>query len=157
MRKQPSCNLPTSEGETLLALFDVCTPFTSTSPSTDGLDKELHLKHGFNIALWYPLYWCLVSPRCLTRASHSFLCLVASHGSLWAGRATSGRCEATHNGKYRRGGSNAYRRGGYHTKYSRQRPFSALRWRTRFCGLESCIRRLRAPDAPQVRKGSKKW
>ena len=35
----------------MLAILDVCTPFALRSPSTDVIDTEVRLKHGFNIAL----------------------------------------------------------------------------------------------------------
>ena len=45
----------------MLAILDVCTPFASSSPSTDGLNTEWGLKHGFNIVLRCPTYCCSVS------------------------------------------------------------------------------------------------
>ena len=54
--------------EIMLALFDVCTPFTSSSPSTDRLDTELRLKHVFDVAVRCPPCCCLV-PR-LVQAAH---------------------------------------------------------------------------------------
>ena len=44
-----------------ITILDTCTPFASSSPSTDVLDTEWRLKHGFNTAPIYPPYCCLVS------------------------------------------------------------------------------------------------